>query len=81
MVSHLESAVDGEVGSHAAPIGTSVSYEPRGFSISGRVFPVEGLGGLSTLGDSLFSEMLFVGEAEGISWGTLHGSSRISNEW
>jgi hypothetical protein len=36
-----------------APVGTSVSFGPRGFDISGVNFPAKGLEGLSTFGDSL----------------------------
>jgi hypothetical protein len=48
-------------------MGTLMSSEPRRFIVSGMVFPVEGLGGLSTFGDSLSGEIFFVGEAKGIS--------------
>jgi hypothetical protein len=50
-----------------APVGTLMPSEPGGFSISGRVFPIEVLGGLSTFGDLLSGEMFLAGEAEGIS--------------
>jgi hypothetical protein len=55
------------VGLLAAPFGTLMFSEPWGFGVSRRVFPAEGLGGLSTFGDSLSSKMFFTGEAEGIS--------------
>jgi hypothetical protein len=63
------SQVSGGWGSRllAAPAGTLMSSEPKGFSISGKVFPAKGLGGLSTLWDSLLGGMFFVGEAKGIS--------------
>jgi hypothetical protein len=40
----------------------------------------EGLGGLSTIGDLLSGGMSFVGEAEGISSGTLQGSLQIKQQ-
>jgi hypothetical protein len=40
---------------------------PRGFDISGKVFPAKGLGGLSTFGDLLSGGRFFAGEAKGIS--------------
>jgi hypothetical protein len=44
-----------------------MSSKPRGFGVSGKVFPSEGLEGLSTIGDSLSRGMFLVGEAKGIS--------------
>jgi hypothetical protein len=59
--------VDGEVGLLTTPVRTLMSSEPVGFGVSRKVFLAEGLGGLSTFGDSLSGEMSFVGEVEGIS--------------
>jgi hypothetical protein len=72
--------VDGEVGWLAAPTKTLMFSGPRGFDISGKVFPAKGLGGLSTFGDLLLGGRFFAGEVEGISWGTLHGSLRINRQ-
>jgi hypothetical protein len=44
-----------------------MSFEAGGFGVSGKVFPAEGLGGLSTFGDSLLGTMFYAREAEGIS--------------
>jgi hypothetical protein len=41
--------------------------EPKRFSVLGMVFLAEGLGGLSTFGDSLLGEIFFAVEVEGIS--------------
>jgi hypothetical protein len=46
-------AAVGEVGMLAAPVGTWVSSGPEGFGVFRIIFLAEGLGGLSTLGDSL----------------------------
>jgi hypothetical protein len=43
-----------------------MSSEPGRFGVSGMVFPEEGLGGLSTFGDSLLVGISFAGEDEGI---------------
>jgi hypothetical protein len=67
MVSRLKSVTDGEVGLLVAPAKTLVYSGPRGFSISGKVFPAEGLGGLSTFGNSLSGGRFFACEAEWIS--------------
>jgi hypothetical protein len=50
-----------------ALVGTLMSFEAGGFSVSGKVFPAEGLRGLSTFGDALSGAMFYAGEAEGIS--------------
>jgi hypothetical protein len=57
-----------------------MSLELGRFGVSRMVFPVEGLRGFSTFGDSLLVGIFFVGKAEGISWGTLHGGSQINNK-
>jgi hypothetical protein len=62
-----ESAADGEVGLLAASAEVLLSSGPEGFNISRRVFPVEGLGGLSTFGDSLSGTRFFTCAAEWIS--------------
>jgi hypothetical protein len=59
--------VDWEVRLLVAPVGTLMSFEAGGFSVSGKVFPAEGLKGLSTFGDALLGAMFYAGEAEGIS--------------
>jgi hypothetical protein len=59
--------VDGEVGLLTAPVETLVSSGLGAFDITEKVFPAEGLRGLSTFGDSLSGEMFFAGEAKGIS--------------
>jgi hypothetical protein len=66
-VSRPESVADGEVGLLMAPAEALVSFGLGGFDISGKVFLVEGLGGLSTFGDSLSSTRFFACEAEWIS--------------
>jgi hypothetical protein len=71
---------DGEVGLFTAQAEALVSSGPRGFDISGKVLPAEGLRGKSTFGDSLSGEMFFAGEAEEISWGALHENSQINNK-
>jgi hypothetical protein len=76
--SRLKSAADGEVGLLVAPVGILMSFDHRRFGTSGKVFPAEGLRSLYSFGDSLSSGMFFAGEAEGISWGTLHGRCRIN---
>jgi hypothetical protein len=65
-------ASDGEVRTPFAPAGSSVSSGPGGFDISRLDFLAEGLGCLSTIGDSLLIRVFFACEAEWISWGTLH---------
>jgi hypothetical protein len=59
--------VDEKVESPLAPVGISVTSGPGGFNIFWEDCPVEGLGGLSTFGDSLSGGGSFVCEAEGIS--------------
>jgi hypothetical protein len=58
-VSRPKLASDGEVGVPFAPVGSSVSPGLRGFDVSGVDFPAGGLGGLSTLGDSLSVGVFF----------------------
>jgi hypothetical protein len=72
------STADGQVGLLAAPAKALVSSGPRGFDMSGKVFPAEGSGGLSNFGDSLLVTRFFVYEAELISCSTLHGSLWIN---
>jgi hypothetical protein len=65
--SHLESAADGEVRLLAASVEALAFSRPMRFDISGKLFPTEGLGGLSTFGDSLSGARFFTGETEWIS--------------
>jgi hypothetical protein len=66
VASRLGSVVGGEAGLLAALGGTLMSSEPGRFGVSGMFFPEEGLGGLSTFGDSLLVGISFAGEDEGI---------------
>jgi hypothetical protein len=56
-----------EVGLLVALVGILMSSKPGGFGVSRKVFPTEGLRGLSTFGDLLLSAMFFAGEGEQIS--------------
>jgi hypothetical protein len=58
---------DGEVRLLVALAEALVSFGPGVFDISGNVFLLEGLGGLSTFGDSLSGARLFSCEAKWIS--------------
>jgi hypothetical protein len=71
-------ASDGEVGTPFAPVVSSVSTEAGGFHIFGIDFPGEGLRGLSTFGDSIWSGVFYACEAEWIYWGTLHRNPWVS---
>jgi hypothetical protein len=62
-----ESATDGEVGIPAAPVEALVCSGHGCFDVFVKVFPIDGLGGLSTIGDSLSGARFFVGEAKRIS--------------
>jgi hypothetical protein len=67
VASRHKSATDGEVRLLVALAEVLVSSGPRGFDMSRKVFPVEGLGGLSAFGDSLSVGWFFAYEAEWIS--------------
>jgi hypothetical protein len=67
VVSHLESAANGEARLLAVPADSLMSSEAMGFGVSGKVFPADGLRSLSTFGDSLSGGMFFAGEDKGIS--------------
>jgi hypothetical protein len=66
-VSRPKSVADAEFGLLAVPAKALVSSEPGGFDISRKVFPAEGLRGLSTFGDSLLDARFFACETEWIS--------------
>jgi hypothetical protein len=65
--SRLKSSVGGKAILLAALVGILMYSEPKRFGVLGMVFLAEGLGGLSTFGDSLSGEIFFAVEVEGIS--------------